>query len=161
MFAKIETIEQADGWLPSTPERATSGSAGYDLASASRDVIVLAPGQRALVPTGIKLALPVGYEAQIRSRSGLALKKGVIVLNAPGTIDPDYRGEIGVILMNMGSEPFPINRGDRIAQMVIARYERPEFVEGAIGDFTQLRPGTNIRGAGGFGSTGTKQFDVT
>jgi dUTP pyrophosphatase len=151
MFAKIEKIER-DGWLPPNPERATAGSAGYDLVSASRDVIVLLPGQRVMVPTGVKLGLPVGLEAQIRSRSGLAAKKGVMVLNSPGTIDSDYRGEISVILMNFGTEPFPINQGDRIAQMVIARYERVQFVDGLLDE--------TDRGAGGFGSTGTRAFDV-
>ena len=153
MFVKIEKIEQPDGWLPSEPDRGSYGAAGYDLSSSSRDVIVCLPGQRVLVPTGLKISLPAGCEAQIRSRSGLALKKGVMVLNSPGTVDSDYRGEIGVILMNFGSEPFVINRGDRIAQMVIARHERVKFIDSILDD--------TLRADAGFGSTGTKSFDGT
>lgn len=152
MFVKIERIEQADGWTPPDPHQATPGSAGYDLVSASRDVIVVLPGHSSMVPTGIKIGLGMGYEAQIRSRSGLAAKKRVMVLNSPGTIDSDYRGEINVIIMNFGTEPFVINRGDRIAQMVVARYERVKFVDGILDD--------TDRGNGGFGSTGTRAFDV-
>ena len=153
MFVMIEKITSDDGWTPPYPEQATVGSAGYDLVSASRDAIVIPPGHRAIIPTGIKIGLGLGVEAQIRSRSGLAAKKGVIVLNSPGTIDPDYRGEIGVILMNFGNEMFPVNRGDRIAQMIISRYERVRFADGILND--------TARGSGGFGSTGTKGFDVT
>lgn len=152
MFVKIERIRRDDGSLAPTPEQATVGSAGYDLVSASRNVIVIPAGNRAMVPTGIKLALPVGFEAQIRSRSGLAIKQGVMVLNSPGTIDSDYRGEINVILMNFGTNLFVVNYGDRIAQMVIARYERVRFVEGILDD--------TDRGSSGFGSTGTRAFDV-
>ncbi len=152
MIVKIEKIEQGD-WLPATPQKATVGSAGYDLSSASRDAIVVLPGRRAIIPTGIKVALPAGVEAQIRSRSGLAAKKGVMVLNSPGTIDSDYRGEINVILMNFGTELFVVSQGDRIAQMVFNRYESPIISEGIV-DETE-------RGTGGFGSTGTHAFDVT
>lgn len=152
MFVKIEKIEQPDGWTPPDPKQATVGSAGYDLVSASRDVIICVSGQTVMVPTGIKIGLGMGYEAQIRSRSGLAAAKRVMVLNSPGTIDSDYRGEINVIIMNFGTEPFVINRGDRIAQMVVARYERVKFVDGILDD--------TDRGNGGFGSTGTRAFDV-
>lgn len=152
MFVKIERIQRDDGSLAPLPEQATIGSAGYDLTSNSRDAIVIPPGHRAVVPTGIKLGLGMGVEAQIRSRSGLAMKKGIMVLNSPGTIDSDYRGEISVILMNFGNELFVINQGDRIAQMVISRYERVRFVEGILDE--------TDRGGGGFGSTGTRSFDV-
>jgi dUTP pyrophosphatase len=131
------------------PAYATDGAAGLDLraAVAADAPVVLAPGARALIPTGFAMAVPQGLEAQVRPRSGLALKNGVSCLNSPGTIDSDYRGEVGVILVNHGQEPFTINRGDRIAQMVIARYERAQFVESDSLDETS-------RGAGGFGSTG-------
>ncbi len=129
------------------PRRASADAAGFDLCAAVTADIVIAPGARALVPTGFAIALPAGHEAQIRPRSGLALKHGVTVLNSPGTIDPDYRGEIGVILVNHGDSPFRIVRGERIAQMVIARFEAPAFAEVAtLPD--------SARGAGGFGSTG-------
>ena len=110
--------------------------------------IEIAPGGRALIPTGLQIALPVGYEAQVRPRSGLALKYGITVLNTPGTIDADYRGDIGVVLINHGTEPFVVEQGDRIAQLVIAKHERVDWVE-----FTELSE-TN-RGDGGFGSTGS------
>lgn len=152
MFVKIEYVER-EGVENVVPKRATAGSAGYDLSYCGRDDIVVQPGKSEFIPTGIKIGLPVGYEAQIRSRSGLAARFGVMVLNSPGTIDSDYRGEIKVILQNFGSSLFVVRNGDRIAQMVIARYERPEFVEGIL-DNTD-------RSDGGFGSTGTKSFDVT
>lgn len=129
------------------PRYATAGSAGLDLVAAIGDEMTLGPGARALVPTGLKLALPEGYEAQVRPRSGLALKHGVTVLNSPGTIDSDYRGEVGVILANLGEGEFVISRGDRIAQMVIQRVARVEWEE-----CSEL-PATG-RGGGGFGSTG-------
>ncbi len=131
------------------PAYQSEGAAGMDLlAAVAVDApLVLAPGQRALAPTGIALALPRGFEAQVRPRSGLALKNGVTVLNAPGTIDCDYRGEIGVLLINHGAEPFEIVRGARIAQLVIARVEHAALFE--AGALT-----TTERGAGGFGSTG-------
>jgi len=128
------------------PSRRTSGSAGFDLASAEPD-FVLAPGDRRLVATGLAVELPAGIEGQVRPRSGLALRHGITMPNAPGTIDSDYRGEVRVILQNLGSEPVTIVRGDRIAQLVFARYETPELV-----DATELEQSS--RGAGGFGSTG-------
>lgn len=129
------------------PEYKTSHSAGMDLRSASDDEIVLKPGARALVPTGLYIQLPDGYEAQVRSRSGLALKQGVAVLNSPGTIDADYRGEVGVILINHGQDDFVIRKGDRVAQMIIAPYVMARFRE-----VDELE--STDRGAGGFGSTG-------
>ena len=131
------------------PAYATTHSAGMDLVAAIADPITLKPGERKLVPTGLSIALPDGYEAQVRPRSGLALKNGITVANAPGTIDADYRGEVGVILINLGQEPFTIERGMRIAQMVIAPYTRATFLEVA-----ELP--SSERGAGGFGSTGTR-----
>lgn len=129
------------------PAYETAQSAGMDLAAAIDEAIILAPGTRALIPTGIAIALPAGYEAQIRPRSGLAYKNGVTVLNSPGTIDADYRGEIKALLINHGSEPFTIERGMRIAQMVIARHETAIW---SVVDNLE----TSARGAGGFGSTG-------
>ena len=128
------------------PSRRTSGSAGFDLASAEPD-FVLAPGERRLVRTGLALEIPPGIEGQVRPRSGLALRHGLTMPNAPGTIDSDYRGEVGVILQNSGTEPVTIVRGDRIAQLVFARYETP-----ALEDVEALE--TSMRGARGFGSTG-------
>lgn len=132
------------------PRYQTPGSAGVDLLAAVAEPVTLAPGARALVPTGICIALPPGYEAQVRPRSGLALKHGITVLNAPGTIDSDYRGEVGVILANLGAEPFTVERGERIAQMVVAPITR--IVWQSVG---AALPETG-RGAGGFGSTGKK-----
>ena len=129
------------------PEYATVQSAGVDLRANIDAPIVLAPMQRALVPTGLYMALPAGYEAQVRPRSGLAIKKGITVLNSPGTIDADYRGEVCVILVNLSDTPFEIVDGERIAQMVIARHEQAEWVECDVLDDTE-------RGAGGFGHTG-------
>lgn len=133
------------------PSYETEGAAGMDLrAAVAEDApMVLQPGQRDLIPTGLRIALPLGYEAQIRPRSGLALKQGITCLNTPGTIDADYRGEVKVILANLGQEPVEITRGMRIAQMVIAPVTRGIFMEVAALDDTE-------RGAGGFGSTGTK-----
>ena len=130
------------------PAYETAQSAGMDLSAAIDEPVRLAPGARALVPTGLAIALPDGYEAQVRPRSGLAAKNGVTVLNSPGTVDADYRGEVKVILINHGQETFEIARGMRIAQMVIAPVTRAAFHEVA-----EL-PAT-VRGAGGFGSTGT------
>lgn len=127
------------------PEYATPASAGVDLRASEARVIP--PGGRALVPTGLRIALPEGYEAQVRPRSGLALKHGVTLPNSPGTIDADYRGEIGVILMNLGQEPFVVEPGDRIAQMVVAPIARVAWSEAEALDATE-------RGEGGFGSTG-------
>lgn len=131
------------------PEYATPQSAGMDLRANLDTPITLAPLQRVLVPTGLYMALPSGYEAQVRPRSGLAIKKGITVLNSPGTIDADYRGEVCVILINLSNEPFIINDGERIAQMVIARHEHPTLVETDTLDETE-------RGSGGFGHSGIK-----
>ena len=128
------------------PAHATAGSAGLDLLAAIGTEIVLAPGGHAAVPAGISIALPEGFEAQVRPRSGQALKHGVTVLNAPGTIDSDYRGEVTAILVNHGREPFRITRGMKIAQLIVARHERVEWNETALND--------TARGRGGFGSTG-------
>lgn len=131
------------------PEYETLASAGMDLRAHIEAPIVLEPLARVLVKTGLFLELPIGIEAQVRPRSGLALKKGISVLNAPGTIDADYRGEIGVILINLSQESFTINNGDRIAQMVIAKHERAQWNEVESLEETE-------RGSGGFGSTGIK-----
>jgi dUTP pyrophosphatase len=132
------------------PTYATAESAGMDLQAAITEPLVLAPQARVLVPTGLAIALPAGYEAQIRPRSGLALKQGLTVLNSPGTIDADYRGEIQVILINLGTEPITLTRGMRIAQMIVAPYSRVVWEA-----TTSLE--TTARGSGGFGSTGTHQ----
>ena len=129
------------------PAYATAGAAGLDLFAAVEKEIVLAPGRHAAVPTAIALALPEGFEAQVRPRSGLALRHGVTVLNAPGTIDSDYRGEVTAILINHGQAPFTITRGMKIAQLVVAPYAHVEWSESASLERT-------LRGAGGFGSTG-------
>jgi len=129
------------------PARATEGSSGYDLHAAVDGDVVIAAGERVLIATGFSIAVPVGYEAQIRPRSGLALKYGIVLPNAPGTIDADYRGELKVIVMNAGAEPFAVRRGDRIAQLVIAPVEVAEWREVA-----ELSP--SVRGAGGFGHSG-------
>jgi len=131
------------------PAYATPGAAGLDLLAAIDRALVLAPGHRAGVPTGIAIALPEGFEAQVRPRSGLALRHGITVLNAPGTVDSDYRGEVTAILINLGPEPFTIERGMKVAQLVIAAHARVEWNEAASLDSTS-------RGAGGFGSTGLK-----
>ncbi|MFT5488365.1 MAG: dUTP pyrophosphatase [Paracoccaceae bacterium] len=130
------------------PAYETAQSAGMDLAAAIEAPITLAPGARAMVPTGLAIALPAGYEAQVRPRSGLAAKNGVTVLNTPGTVDADYRGEVKVILINLGDDTFEIDRGMRIAQMVIAPVTQASFAE------VDTLPET-ARGTGGFGSTGT------
>lgn len=135
------------------PAYATADSAGMDLLAAVAETVTLAPGERRLIPTGIAIALPPGTEAQVRPRSGLALKHGITVLNAPGTIDADYRGEVGVILMNLGDRPFAVDRGSRIAQMVVAPYARVAWTVS-----TDLE--ASARGAGGFGSTGLGASDV-
>lgn len=130
------------------PSYATAGAAGMDVVAA--EALVLAPGARHAVATGFAIAIPDGYEVQVRPRSGLALKHGVTCLNTPGTIDADYRGEVKVILANLGSEPFPIARGDRIAQLVPAPVQRARFAETDMLDET-------ARGSGGFGSTGLRE----
>ena len=130
-----------------TPSYATEKSAGMDLKADINEPVTLGPLERALIPTGLYIALPDGTEAQVRPRSGLAAKHGISVLNAPGTIDADYRGEVKVILVNLSNEPFAVNPGERIAQMVVAQYAKVEWEEVEILDETQ-------RGEGGFGSTG-------
>ena len=131
------------------PEYATSGSAGMDIHAMLDGTVTLHPGERRLIPTGLKIELPDGYEAQIRPRSGLALKHGISLLNTPGTIYADYRGEIGIILANLSNEPFEVRDGERIAQMVIARYEHVEW------ELSETLNATE-RGEGGFGHTGRK-----
>ena len=141
----IEIINKSDNQLPFF---ASDQAAGMDLcAHLPEGEVTLQPGERALIPTGLHMALPKGFEAQVRPRSGLAYKKGVTVLNAPGTIDADYRGDVGVILINHGHEPFVIASGDRIAQIVIAKYEQIKWNEVSVLSETK-------RGEGGFGSTG-------
>ncbi len=144
---KIVRLPHAQGL--ELPSYGTPGAAGMDLRAAVHEdaPLTLEPGARALVPTGLKIAVPEGFEAQVRPRSGLALKSGVTCLNSPGTIDCDYRGEVGVILINHSAEPFTIRRGDRIAQMILARYEKIRWSE------TESLEETG-RGEGGFGSTG-------
>lgn len=142
----IKIINKSEHELPSYQ---TTASAGMDLRANNEDPIVLKPLERAIIPTGIYIELPVGYEAQIRPRSGLAAKKGISLVNSPGTIDADYRGEIGVILVNLSNEPFTVEKGERIAQMVIAKHEQAQWVQ-----VDEL--GESERGAGGFGSTGVK-----
>ncbi len=144
---RVAVTRLAHGHDLPLPANATPGSAGLDLLAAVNDTIVLPPGGRLLVPTGVAFALPAGMEAQIRPRSGLALKFGVTCLNAPGTIDSDYRGEVGVILINHGAAPFTITRGMRIAQLVLAQVTRLAW------DEVDALPMSG-RGAGGFGSTG-------
>ncbi len=143
---KINIINKSQHALPSYE---TIASAGMDLRANLTQPIVIEPMDRALIPTGLFMELPIGYEAQVRPRSGLALKKGITCLNSPGTIDADYRGEVGVILANLSKETFVVENGERIAQMVIAKPERAEWVEA-------VELSTTERGAGGFGSTGVK-----
>lgn len=131
------------------PEAMTAGASGFDLRAAVKEPVTLQPGERALIPTGIAIAMTEGLEAQVRPRSGLALKHGITCLNTPGTIDADYRGEIGVILINLGYESFTIHRGDRIAQLVFQAVPRVELVE------VEELPDSE-RGSGGFGSTGVR-----
>jgi dUTP pyrophosphatase len=132
-----------------TPSLATSGSAGADLRANLDEKIILKPLGRKLISTGLKMEIPLGYEAQIRPRSGLAYKHGISVLNSPGTIDSDYRGDIGIILVNLSNESFEINNGDRIAQIIISKHEIPQFIE-------QKELSSSLRADGGFGSTGKK-----
>ena len=148
LFRRIDMeIRIINGSHHELPRYATPQSAGMDLRANLDAPITLQPLERRLVPTGLRIALPAGYEAQIRPRSGLALKHGISLVNTPGTIDADYRGEIGVIIINLGQEPFVVNDGERIAQMVIARHEQPTLVEVDVLDDTE-------RGDGGFGHTG-------
>lgn len=143
---KINIINKSQHALPSYE---TFASAGMDLRANLSEPVIIEPMERALIPTGLFMEIPVGYEAQVRPRSGLALKKGITCLNSPGTIDADYRGEIGVILANLSKETFVVENGERIAQMVIAKHERAEWTEVEELSATE-------RGAGGFGSTGVK-----
>lgn len=145
-MTKVRIINSSHHPMPSY---ATEHSAGMDVRANLESPVTLAPMQRVLVPTGLRIALPHGYECQIRPRSGLALKHGITVANAPGTIDADYRGEIGVILINLSSEPFVINDGERICQMVITPYSRVEWEPAESLDATE-------RGEGGFGHTGVE-----
>jgi dUTP pyrophosphatase len=144
---KVVRLPHAEG-LP-LPAYQTAGAAGFDLTAAvpGSEPLTLAPGGRALVPTGLVIELPHGHEAQVRPRSGLAAKSGITVLNSPGTVDSDYRGEVKVILVNLGTEPFVVRRGERIAQMVVAPVIQARLVEATVVAAT-------ARGAGGFGSTG-------
>jgi dUTP pyrophosphatase len=143
---KVEVVNLSSHELP---KYSTNESAGLDLRAELLSPIVLEPGQRSLIPTGLKIALPTGYEAQVRPRSGLAYKHGITVLNSPGTIDADYRGDVGVILINHGSEPFTIENGERIAQLIIAKFVQIDWDE-------VLALSSTSRGEGGFGSTGVK-----
>jgi dUTP pyrophosphatase len=142
---KVQRLPHGEG-LP-LPEYATRGAAGADLCAAVDEPLVLDPGQRAAVPTGLMLEIEEGFEAQIRPRSGQALRRGLTVVNAPGTIDSDYRGELKVLLVNLGDEPLTVVRGERVAQMVVAPVTRADFVEVEV-----VNP--SDRGRGGFGSTG-------
>lgn len=143
---KIRIVNKSKHELP---QYATPLSAGLDLRANIDSPIILGPMERCLVPTGLFMALPTGYEAQVRPRSGLALKKGITVLNSPGTIDADYRGEVCIILVNLSTEPFTIEDGERVAQMVIARHEQAEWEVTDVLDETE-------RGEGGFGHSGRK-----
>ena len=143
---KIKVVNKGHQPLP---QYATAQSAGMDLRANLDAPVTLKPLERRLIPTGLNIALPVGYEAQVRPRSGLALKKGITVLNTPGTIDADYRGEIGVVLINLSQDDFVVEDGERIAQMVIARHEQGDFEEVEVLDETE-------RGEGGYGHTGVK-----
>ena len=145
-MVKIKIVNRGSQQLPAY---ATPESAGMDLRANVAEPVVLHPLERRIIPTGLYMALPPGYEAQVRPRSGLAFKHGITVLNSPGTIDSDYRGELGVLLVNLSNDDFTIEAGERIAQMVIARHEQGEFVEVEELDDTE-------RGAGGYGHTGVK-----
>lgn len=144
MSVNIKIVNKSNNPLP---QYQSVAAAGLDLAAYIDSPIVLQPGQRQLITTGLYLELPIGYEAQIRPRSGLAMKSGVTVLNSPGTIDPDYRGEIKVLLINLSDHPFTIESGDRVAQMIIAKYEQVEFME--VEELSRTE-----RATAGFGSTG-------
>ena len=143
---KVKIVNKSKHSLPSYE---TLASAGMDLRANLDEPVVLKPLERALIPTGLYIELPVGYEAQIRPRSGLAIKKGITLLNTPGTVDADYRGEIKIILANISNDEFVVNNGERVAQMVINQHEQAQWVE--VEELLETE-----RGAGGFGSTGTK-----
>lgn len=147
MTPEIAVVRLAEGEGLPLPAYMSDGAAGADIVAAVHEDLVLAPGQRALVPTGFALEIPPGFEVQVRPRSGLAMKHGVTLLNTPGTIDSDYRGPVGVILVNHGHEPFTVRRGERIAQLVVS-----PVVQAAFGEAELL--GATGRGEGGFGSTG-------
>ena len=146
VLVKVKRLQGGEGI--SLPAYETEGASAMDLRAAVREQVVLNPGEVRLIPTGLAVSVPPGYEAQIRPRSGLALKYGIGMANSPGTIDSDYRGEIGLIMINWGQKPFPIKRGDRIAQMLITRVYKAEMMEVAELDQT-------ARGGGGFGHSGT------
>ncbi|MDA0996584.1 MAG: dUTP diphosphatase [Proteobacteria bacterium] len=146
----VDVMRLPHGQGLALPAHATSGSAGMDLLAAVEAAEIIEPGQRSMVPTGLAIALPEGFEAQVRPRSGLAAKHGITILNSPGTIDADYRGEVKVILINHGHEPFTIRRGDRIAQMVVAPVQRWHWRD------SDALPESG-RGEGGFGSTGIQE----
>ncbi len=145
-MVKVQIINKGKQPLP---QYATPQSAGLDLRANIEESFTLRPLERRIVPTGLYIALPEGYEAQVRPRSGLALKHGITVLNSPGTIDADYRGELGILLINLSNEDFVVNPGERIAQMIVARCEQAEFIPVEVLDETE-------RGAGGYGHTGVK-----
>lgn len=145
IFLKVVQLREAQD-LP-LPDYASSGSAGMDLRAATLQDIILQPGERMLVSTGLKLEIPENFEGQVRPRSGLAIKHGITLLNTPGTIDSDYRGEVKVILINLGKEPYTIRRGDRIAQLILARVSRAQVVK--VSELSDTR-----RGGGGFGHSG-------
>jgi dUTP pyrophosphatase len=149
MQPSITVLRLADGAGLPLPAYMSAGAAGADIVAALGTPLTLAPGERALIPTGFALEVPAGWEVQVRPRSGLAYQHGVTVLNAPGTIDSDYRGPVGVLLVNLGREPFTIARGDRIAQLIVAPVARAAFGEAAA-------IGASDRGGGGFGSTGLR-----
>jgi dUTP pyrophosphatase len=144
---RVELVREPHARDLPLPRAESPGAAGVDLRAAVSETVCLNPGERRLIPTGLRIALPVGFEAQVRPRSGLALRHGILIPNSPGTIDADYRGEIQVLLMNAGSEPFEVARGDRIAQLVVAAFVRPRWIEVERLDETD-------RGEGGFGHTG-------
>jgi dUTP pyrophosphatase len=148
MTPSIAIVRLPEGEGLPLPVYMSDGAAGADVVAAVGEDLVLAPGARALVPTGFALEVPAGYEVQVRPRSGLALKAGVTCLNSPGTIDSDYRGPVGVILVNHGDQPFVVRRGDRIAQLVVAPVARASFAEAGV-------LAASVRGDGGFGSTGS------
>ncbi len=147
MQIKIRRLKDSED-LP-LPGYESKGSSGMDIRASIKGDVQLKPGEIMLIPTGLAVSVPAGYEAQIRPRSGLALRHGIGMVNSPGTIDSDYRGEIGIVMINWGAEPFTIKRGDRIAQMVISKVYRADLVE--VDDLD-----TTVRGKGGFGHTGTK-----
>ena len=147
LSVKVSRVSLGTPSLP-LPQYATSGSAGMDLHACLEAPLTLLPGQRCLVSTGLSMAIPEGWEGQVRPRSGLALRHGISVLNAPGTIDSDYRGEVKVILVHLGDSPFEIRHGDRIAQLVFAQVARAEWIE------VERMDSDSVRGSGGFGHTG-------